>query len=117
MSVTVDGVTYNVDPMVVADAASFCSNTATEVTNQLSTLASFVQSMPDYWSGPAATTFLQLMEEFQAAANGIELALSQISQGLNGTSMNYSAAEQAAVAAEQQIQITSSPSAVPANLS
>jgi 6 kDa early secretory antigenic target len=114
---TVGGVTYNVDPAVVADAASFCSSTATEVSDQLSTLASFVESMADYWVGPAATTFNQLMAEYQAAANGIELALTQISQGLNGTSVNYSEAEATAVAAEQRIQITTGGSGGPvANL-
>jgi len=117
---TVGGVTYNVDPAVVADAATFCSSTATEVSNQLSTLASFVESMAEYWVGPAATTFNQLMEEYQAAAAGIELALNQISQGLNGSATNYSEAEQTAIAAEQRIQITTGGGGgdvTPANLS
>ncbi|TKA02067.1 WXG100 family type VII secretion target [Actinacidiphila oryziradicis] len=106
MTVTVGGVTYDVEPGQVADAATQCSNTAGQVADQLNGLASFVEGMTEYWSGPAATQFQTLMEEFQAAANGIHLALTQISAGLSGTNENYTQAEEAAIKAEQQIQIT-----------
>jgi WXG100 family type VII secretion target len=117
MSVTIGGVTYNVTPADVADAATFCSNTAAEVEIQLNTLKAYCDQMAEYWAGPAATQFHGLMDEYQAAANGIQLALNQISDGLNGTSVNYSQAEEAAVQAEQQIVITGGAQPVPANLS
>jgi WXG100 family type VII secretion target len=117
MSVTVGGVTYNVTPADVSDAATFCSNTAAEVASQLNSLQTYCEQMADYWSGPAATQFHSLMDEYQAAANGIQVALNQISDGLNGTSVNYSQAEEAAVQAEQQIVISGGAQSVPANLS
>jgi WXG100 family type VII secretion target len=106
MSVTVGGVTYDVTPDALTTAASNCTTTADNVSTQLATLASYVESIPGFWQGPAATQFQALMDEFQAAANGINLALTQISAGLSGTSMNYTAAEDAAVAATQAINIT-----------
>jgi WXG100 family type VII secretion target len=110
MSVTVGGVTYDVTPEALTAAASNCTATADSVSGQLSVLATYVESMPGFWQGPAATQFQSLMEEFQAAAKGINLALTQISAGLSGTSVNYTTAEEAAVAAAQAIHIS------PANL-
>lgn len=86
-----------VTPEQISDAASACSTTAGNIESQLSQLQGFVVQMEDIWGGVAATTFQDLMANYNTYSNMLYNALMDISQGLHGTYANYTQSETANV--------------------
>ncbi|WP_372346722.1 WXG100 family type VII secretion target [Streptomyces sp. KL116D] len=105
MSVTRDGVVYELLPSDLTDAASSCATTAQSVAERLDALRKYVVSMEDFWRGPAATQFGALMADYDANAAKLHQALTAISEGLSGTHGNYVDAETAASHNVSRIQL------------
>ena len=94
-SSTGGGLTYNVTPDYVQDAASSCTKTAGEIQTQLATLRSYVVSLEDSWKGIAANQFQTLMQEYDTYSAQLHNALTDIAAGLTSTATNYGDAESA----------------------
>lgn len=86
---TVGGVTYQVTPEYLADAATSCGSTASEVQTQLSQLRTFVTGLEDVWRGIAHDQFTTLMAEFDTYSAMLHDALIDIGNGLEGNYVNY----------------------------
>ncbi|NED87232.1 WXG100 family type VII secretion target [Streptomyces sp. SID11233] len=98
MSVTRDGIVYNVDPAVMDDSVKQTYATAEDVQAHLSELKNYVIGLEDAWRGIAAARFQELMQDWDANAQKLHQALVAIGDGLGGTSDNYQRAEHAAQA-------------------
>lgn len=91
---TPSGSAYQVTPADIAAAATSCTNTASQIDEQLSTLKSYVVNLESEWKGIAANTFTSLMTDYDTYAIMLHNALTDIASGLQGNYVNYTDAEQ-----------------------
>jgi WXG100 family type VII secretion target len=85
---------FQVTPEYVANAATSCDTTASEVQDQLATLRAYVVNMEDWWQGFASNTFQSLMTEYDVCSAVLNNALTGIGNGLRGNWSNYTENEQ-----------------------
>jgi len=85
---------FQVTPEYLSGAATSCTNTNSEVQDQLASLRAYVVGMEDCWQGIASSTFQSLMSEYETCAAALNNALTGISNGLRGTWGNYTDNEQ-----------------------
>jgi WXG100 family type VII secretion target len=97
-SVTAGGVTYNVTPEYLAQAASDTNTTAGTVRTQLDEIKTYVYSLEEVWTGVAHDRFVALMAEYDILATMLHDALTGISSGLHGTYVNYRDSEEQNIA-------------------
>ncbi|WP_433174890.1 WXG100 family type VII secretion target [Actinoallomurus sp. CA-150999] len=93
-AVTVGGVTYQVTPEYLANAASDAGNTAEQIRGQLDQLKSYVVSLEASWRGVAHGRFVALMAEYDVLSGMLHDALTGIASGLQGNYVNYRDSEQ-----------------------
>jgi WXG100 family type VII secretion target len=86
-------VDFKVTPEEVANGATSCDRTATEIQGQLATLKSYVVNLEAIYHGVAATTFQALMTDYDIYANMLHNALVDIGSGLRGNYVNYTDTE------------------------
>jgi WXG100 family type VII secretion target len=86
---------FGVTPQELANAANSCTTTAGTVSDQLTSLRSYVTSMEGWWKGIASNTFQELMQEYDIYSNMLHEALIDIGSGLSGNQMNYQDSETA----------------------
>ncbi|SEG18699.1 WXG100 family type VII secretion target [Actinacidiphila yanglinensis] len=89
-----DGVLYHTTPHDLKEKAVDISNTQQVVQGQLDTLKSYVQDLESVWGGIAASTFQNLMGDWDTCAARMQNALLGISDGLSNTADNYVQGEQ-----------------------
>jgi len=94
MPVSVGGVTYQVTPEYLANAANDATNTAAEIDAQLAEIKSYVYSLEASWRGVAHDQFQLLMNEYDIFARMLHDALVGIAGGLRGNYINYKQSEQ-----------------------
>jgi WXG100 family type VII secretion target len=87
-------VDFKVTPEYVANAATSCDNTASEIQTQLATLKSYVINLEATYQGVAATTFQALMQDYDTFGRMLNNALTDIGSGLRGNYVNYTDTEQ-----------------------
>ncbi|WP_326555175.1 WXG100 family type VII secretion target [Micromonospora sp. NBC_01813] len=90
----VGGVTYQVTPDYLANAAVNAETTATELADLLAGIRSYVVSLEASWQGVAASSFQQLMQNYDVYAKMLNDSLNGIGGGLRGTYVNYTDAEE-----------------------
>lgn len=95
---------FRVTPQDIANASASCTSTAGNVETQLASLKSYVVNMEGWWNGVAATTFQELMQEYDIYSSMLHNALVDIGSGLNGNFVNYHDSEQANVTSINKIQ-------------
>lgn len=88
------------DRMVVTfgainEAAMDTDSIATQISQQLEELKSYLSPMIASWSGEAASEFQALQAKWDNSANDLNLVLRQISQALRSASEQYQATENA----------------------
>lgn len=88
------------DRMVVTfgainEAAMDTDSIATQISQQLEELKSYLSPMTASWSGEAASEFQALQAKWDNSANDLNLVLRQISQALRSASELYQATENA----------------------
>lgn len=88
------GVNYRVTPEYLQQATTDTVNTASDISQGLSELKSFVMSLEDVWGGIAHTQFTVLMNEYDIYASMLHDALTDIASGLQGNYVNYVNSEQ-----------------------
>jgi WXG100 family type VII secretion target len=86
---------FTVTPQYLADAASSCQNTASEIAAQLQALKAKVYAIEATYHGVAADTFQALMTDYDVFSNMLNQALVDIGSGLQGNQVNYTQTEQA----------------------
>lgn len=91
---TTAGSDFQVTPEEVTMAANSCSSTASEISDELSVIRSFVVSLEAQWRGIASNTFQSLMTDYDVFAKMLNQSLTDISSGLRGNYVNYTASEQ-----------------------
>ncbi|GAA5193293.1 hypothetical protein GCM10023322_54980 [Rugosimonospora acidiphila] len=84
---------FTVTPEYIANAATSCDNTASEIQSQLATLRSYVMNLEAVYQGVAATTFQALMTDYDTFARMLNEALTDIGSGLRGNYVNYTDSE------------------------
>ncbi|WP_329295682.1 WXG100 family type VII secretion target [Streptomyces sp. NBC_01455] len=84
-----DGVLYNSTPQDLKEKAQDIRNTQETVQGELGRLKSYVVSLEGVWQGIAASTFQQLMSDWDTHAAQLQDALLGISQGLDSSADNY----------------------------
>jgi WXG100 family type VII secretion target len=102
MSSSIDGT-----PLLVGDelsgAGTYINNQAQTIVDELNSLYSQLQPLFDTWTGPAASYFDPLMQEWQYAAKGLLGSaaeggvLGEIAAAMNVSWNNYAEAEAANV--------------------
>ncbi|MEU4657754.1 WXG100 family type VII secretion target [Streptomyces sp. NPDC023723] len=90
-----DGVLYRTTPAELKQKAGDIRTTQANVQTELDSLKSYVVNLEAVWGGIAATTFQQLMREWDVHAAHLQQALLAIATGLDGTAGNYMDSEQA----------------------
>ena len=88
---------FRATPQDIANASASCNSTAQNVQEQLASLKTYVVNMENWWQGVAATTFGELMQEYDTYSTMLHNALVDIGSGLNGNFVNYHDSEQANV--------------------
>lgn len=102
MSSSIDGARILVDDSL-ANAGTTINNFAQAITGELASLISQLQPLTETWTGPAASYFDPLMQEWNAAANGLfgsaadEGLLGEIANAMGVAWDNYSNGEWANV--------------------
>lgn len=84
-----DGVLYNTTPAELKEKAVDISTTQHTVQGELDRLKAYVQNLEGVWGGIAATTFQELMVEWDTHAAQMQNALLGISHSLTNTADNY----------------------------
>jgi WXG100 family type VII secretion target len=90
-----DNVPIRVAPELES-VGSYLNGQATEISDQLSQLASYLNQLPDGWQGNASGTYQGLQTEWNIAAEGLfgpDGVLGEISHAMNVSWGNYSDAE------------------------
>ncbi|MCD0484782.1 WXG100 family type VII secretion target [Streptacidiphilus sp. ASG 303] len=96
-SFPIDGGTlYKVTIAEVSQGAASCTQTAATVQSHLAELKTYVLGLEADWQGSASNQFQHLMATYDAAAQLLHTALTQIAGGLGGTALNYETAERSA---------------------
>lgn len=87
-------------PIVVqtelSNAGTYLNSQASNISDQLSRLAAYLNQLPEIWSGNASTYYQGLQQEWNIAANGLfgpDGVLGEIATAMNVTWNNYSDAE------------------------
>lgn len=99
---SVDGTPIMVDDQL-SQAGTHMNNAAQQIVDELNSLSTQLQPLADTWSGPAASYFDPLMQEWNVAATGLfggadqGGVLGEIAAAMNVTWNNYSEAESANV--------------------
>jgi WXG100 family type VII secretion target len=89
---------FRATPEDIHNASVQVDSTASEVKTQLDALKSYVRSnVESYWQGEAHQAFDIYMAEWDVYANMLHEALTGIAKGLQGTYVNYSTSEDAAL--------------------
>jgi WXG100 family type VII secretion target len=102
MSPSVDGTPLMVDDQL-SQAGTHINNAAQQIVDELNSLRAQLQPLSDTWTGPAASYFDPLMQEWNASANGLFGSaaqggvLGEIAGAMNVSWNNYSEAESANV--------------------
>jgi WXG100 family type VII secretion target len=86
-------VDFKVTPEYVANAATSCDSTASEIQVQLATLRNYVVGLEAEYHGVAATTFQALMTDYDRFGQMLNQALTEIAAGLRSNYANYTDAE------------------------
>jgi WXG100 family type VII secretion target len=86
---------YGVTASDLGDAAGYVDGKASDIEAKIGGLRSYVESLRDYWQGPAQTAFDTLMGDYDIYATMMHDALTDIASGLRGNMVNYTDAEQA----------------------
>ncbi|MFJ3756477.1 WXG100 family type VII secretion target [Streptomyces sp. NPDC090080] len=84
-----DGVLYNTTPQDLKEKAVDIRSTQETVQGELGRLKSYVVGLEAVWQGIAATTFQQLMADWDTHAAHLQDALLGIAQGLDSSADNY----------------------------
>ena len=80
----------------LANAGTYLNSQASMISDQLNSLAAYLNQLPQIWSGTASTYYEELQQEWNVAANGLfgpDGVLGQIATTMNVTWNNYSDAE------------------------
>ncbi|MGI5182474.1 WXG100 family type VII secretion target [Dactylosporangium sp. CA-152071] len=80
---------FVVTPQYLADASVDCQQTAQQIGEQLETLKRYVIGLRAEWEGVAATSFEQLMVNWDGYAQQLHIALTGIGRGLHTNYLNY----------------------------
>ncbi|MFI8008118.1 WXG100 family type VII secretion target [Streptomyces sp. NPDC086010] len=100
-----DGVLYRTTPADLKQKAGDIRTTQATVQGELERLKSYVVGLEAVWGGIAATTFQELMREWDMHAARLQQALLAIAGGLDGTADNYVSTEQANVTNVSKVQL------------
>ncbi len=84
-----DGVLYHTTPADLKAKAGDIRNTQQVVQSELDNLQKYVLNLEAVWGGIAASTFQELMHQWDAHAAQLQEALLAIATGLDGTADNY----------------------------
>ncbi|MCO6004194.1 WXG100 family type VII secretion target [Actinoallomurus purpureus] len=90
----VGGVTYQVTPEYLANAATSTDHTAAEIDVILTQIRAYVVNLEASWRGVAYNTFQTLMAEYDIYAKMLHDSLTGIASGLRGNYVNYTESEQ-----------------------
>jgi WXG100 family type VII secretion target len=101
--ITGAGSQYSVTPEEIQAAAVSANSTAGNLTDQLSSLQQYVQSLEDQWKGIAAGTFSALMADYGIYSQMLTQALYDIGSGLQGNFVNYTQSEQQNISNLQKV--------------
>jgi WXG100 family type VII secretion target len=85
---------FKVTPEMLSAASTACTNTAEQISTQLAVLRSYVVNLEGQWHGVAASTFSELMNDYDVYTRMMNDALTDIGSGLAGNVVNYTEAEQ-----------------------
>ncbi|MFB9831713.1 WXG100 family type VII secretion target [Actinoallomurus acaciae] len=96
-SASAGGVTYQVTPEYLSNAASSTDSTASEIDAVLAQIRAYVVNLEASWQGVAYNTFQTLMAEYDTYARMLHESLVDIASGLRGNYVNYTESEQANV--------------------
>jgi WXG100 family type VII secretion target len=88
------GSDFKAPPGDISTAATNCDATASEIGQQLSALAAWVNELEGMWLGIASQTFNELMNDYNVYSTMLQNALTDIGSGLRGNYVNYTDAEQ-----------------------
>ncbi|WP_285498151.1 WXG100 family type VII secretion target [Actinomadura sp. NBRC 104425] len=86
--------TYKVTPEYLANAATDTQNAATQISQELAQIKTYVVSLEEVWGGIAHDRFVALMAEYDILAQMLNTALTGIASGLRGNYINYKESEQ-----------------------
>ncbi len=95
---------FKVTPEYLASASAACQTTATDVSDELTTCRSYVVGLEDSWGGIASNTFQEMMQLYDACAQALNQALTDIGTGLQNNFVNYSQSEQDNITKIQNIE-------------
>lgn len=96
---------FKVTPDDVSAAASYVDVRAADVDAKIQALGTYCQGLSVYWTGSAQQAFETLMADYHIYAMMLQNALVDISSGLRGNYVNYSAAESTNIANIVKVQL------------
>jgi WXG100 family type VII secretion target len=94
---------FKVTPEMLSAASASCTNTAEQISAQLSVLRNYVVNLEAQWHGVAASTFSELMADYDVYTRMMNDALTDIGSGLAGNQVNYTEAEQSNINSLQPV--------------
>jgi WXG100 family type VII secretion target len=85
---------FKITPEILAQAATSCDNTNSEVQGQLTQLQQYVIQTEEWWQGIAQNAFANLMFDYDQYAAHLQAALTGIANVLRSNQANYTDIEQ-----------------------
>lgn len=79
----------------ISEAAMDTDSSASQITQQLEELKSYLAPLISSWSGEASSDFQALQAKWDSSANDLNQVLRQISQALRAASEQYQSTENA----------------------
>jgi uncharacterized protein YukE len=80
----------------LSNAGTYLNNQASMISDELNSLAAYLNGLPEIWTGSASTYYQGLQQEWNIAAAGLfgpDGVLGEIANAMNVTWGNYSDAE------------------------